>query len=299
MKTIRLATFALLFALTSGFVDAQEFAFKVLVNKGKNEVKSGAGWQALKVGSGLKSSDEVNITPNSYLGLVHVTGKPLELKKPGKYSVAELSANVGAGTSVLNKYTDFILSSNESKEKRLAATGAVHRGLGKEFPVYLPPVTKNPVVFSDEVLVAWDDKKNAGPFVVELLSVFGDQLAKFETNEGHVKINLADPTLKDEDNISVVVYAKAKPNVKSEQFSLKRLSSADKQRIQPEYKDVSAALKSQTALDYYFEAAFFEQSGLLVDATTAYFKAYELEPSYKGEYEDYLKRAGFKIVKQN
>jgi hypothetical protein len=295
MKKTKLALLVILSTILVN-LQAQDFAFKVLVNKGKSEIKSGTKVQAVKVGATLKPDDELNVPANSYLGLVHANGKPLEIKDAGKYKVETLAAKVSGSSSVLNKYTDFILSSNESKEKRLAATGAVHRGIGKDFPVYLPPVEKNPVVFSDEVLIGWDNKKNTGPFVVELYSVFGDQVGKFETNEGHIKINLAEASLKDEDNISVVVYAKAKPGIKSEQYALKRLSSADKQRLQPEFKDVSAALKSQTALDYYFEAAFFEQNGLVIDATTAYYKAYELEPSYKGEYEDYLKRAGFKPV---
>jgi hypothetical protein len=56
-----------------GHAGAQEYAFKVLVNKGKNELKSGGTWQQLKVGSSLKSEDELKVSENSYLGLVHVT----------------------------------------------------------------------------------------------------------------------------------------------------------------------------------------------------------------------------------
>src|SRR5262245_35880810 len=91
----------LVLSLYTIFVTAQEYAFKVLVNKGKNEVKSGANWEPVKVGASLKSPDEVKVSENSYLGLVHVSGKPLELKSAGSYKVVDLSAKVGGGTSVL------------------------------------------------------------------------------------------------------------------------------------------------------------------------------------------------------
>src|SRR5688572_17001615 len=94
------------------YADAQTYSFKVLVNKGKNEVKSGGTWQPIKTGSTLKQGEELRVADNAYLGLVHVTGKPLEVKQAGNYKVDDLAAKIGGGTSVLNKYTDFILSSN-------------------------------------------------------------------------------------------------------------------------------------------------------------------------------------------
>src|SRR5687767_4882806 len=128
MKT---RTFALIFALftVSSYVFAQDYAFKVLANKGTNEIKSGESWQPLKTGASLRSGDEVKLADNAYIGLVHASGKPMELKTAGNYKVSDLAAKVGSGSSVLNKYTDFILSSNsaEAKKNRPSATGAVHR----------------------------------------------------------------------------------------------------------------------------------------------------------------------------
>src|SRR5687767_6116591 len=73
-------TLALIFAFfsTTPFVFAQDYAFKVLANKGSNEVKSGETWQPLKTGSSLKKGDEVKLATNAYIGLVHATGKPME-----------------------------------------------------------------------------------------------------------------------------------------------------------------------------------------------------------------------------
>ena len=60
--------------LTSGvlflnvLVYGQDYTFKVLANKGSNEMKSGNTWQAVKTGASLKTGDEIKITENSYLG---------------------------------------------------------------------------------------------------------------------------------------------------------------------------------------------------------------------------------------
>jgi hypothetical protein len=114
----------LAFLIISTLAIGQDYAFKVLANKGNNEVKSGETWQPLKTGASLKSGDELKLADNSYLGLIHATGKPIEIKKAGNYKVTDLAAQVGGGSSVLNKYTDFILSSNaEEKKNRLSATG--------------------------------------------------------------------------------------------------------------------------------------------------------------------------------
>src|SRR3990170_567155 len=102
---------------------AQDYTFKVLINKGQNSVKAGNDWLPLKVGASLKTMDELRISQNGYLGLVHVSGKPLEVKDPGQHKVVELAGKIKGGTSVLNKYTDFILSSKTEKVSNLTATG--------------------------------------------------------------------------------------------------------------------------------------------------------------------------------
>src|SRR5882724_10726386 len=119
----------------------EDYAFRVLANKGANEVKSGDTWHPLKTGAQLKKSDELKISENASVGLVSKGGKPLEVKEARVHRVADLLEKVGASKSVLNKYTDFILSSNsaEAKKNRLSATGAVHRGVEGPLHVLLPP----------------------------------------------------------------------------------------------------------------------------------------------------------------
>lgn len=268
-----------------GQVHAQGYAFKVLVNKGKNEIKSGDGWQAIKVGTSLQATDEIKVTDNAYLGLVHATGKPLEVKTPGKHKVSELAAQIGGGSSVLNKYTDFILSSNSTKKNSLSATGAVHRGIPKVH-IYLPTSSQGHVIYNDEVIINWD-KKFAGPYVVKFNSLFEDELDKVETTENTLKVNLAKDKFVNEDNILVTVAPKADPNKISEGFTLRRLSKADKERIKTALKEFEGAMQEQTPLNKLLLAGFYEQNGLLIDAATAYLEAIKLAPDVPNFQEDY------------
>jgi hypothetical protein len=89
---------------------------------------------SLKTGATLKDGDELKIVENAYLGLVFNSGKPLELKQAGNYKVKDLSDKMKkGGTTVLNKYTDFNLSSAESKKNNLQATGAVY---SRSYPAF-------------------------------------------------------------------------------------------------------------------------------------------------------------------
>jgi hypothetical protein len=272
---------------------AQDYTFKVLVNKGKNEVKSGAGWAPVKVGASLNSPDELKVSENSYVGLIHATGKPLEVKSAGKYKVADLSAKMaGTGSSVLNKYTDFILSSNSpGKKNSLAATGAVTRSLGK-IKLYLPPSSS--YVYGDTVTIEWEkDKTILPPFVVTFNNIFGDELFKIETSEHSVTINLQDKAFSAENDVTVQVFSK-KDKKDSDPHTLRKFSRNDKDKITSSYSEVAAQTSANTGFNKFIRAGYFEQNKLLADAVTAFQQAIKLEPAFKEEYDNFLLRTGLK-----
>jgi uncharacterized protein YdhG (YjbR/CyaY superfamily) len=277
----------------------QDYAFKVLANKGSNEVKSGDAWQPLKTGASLKAGDEIKVSENSYLGLVHFTGKPIEIKTANTYKVADLSAQVKGGTSVLNKYTDFILSSNsaEAKKNRLSATGAVHRGL-EDIKVFLPE-NQYSSIYNNEVFVNWESK-GSGPYIVTLKNMFEDELLKAETPETSMEISLADPKFLNESAILVEVKSKADGKSVSEQHLIKKLPADEQKRIKAALSEINGEVKEQTALDYLILAGFYEENKLLIDAITAYEKAIKLSPdvpSYREAYDEFLYRNKMKSPK--
>jgi len=298
MKTRKLVLFSLLL-LSGTLVFGQDYAFKVLISKGSNELKSGDGWQPVKTGASLKPSDELKLADNAYIGLVHATGKPMELKLAGNYKVSDLAAKVSSNTSVLNKYTDFILSNNsaESKKNKLSATGAVHRGAESYAIQVLLPESQYSGVFNNVIDISWEGTSVQGPFVVTLRNMFEDELVKFETPETRYRVDLTDAKLVKENALLIEVRSKADTKQASKQYMVKRLSPADQDNIRKAQNVIAGEVHEQTAINKLFWAGFYEENHLLIDAMAAYEDAIRLAPDvpfYKEAYDDFLLRQGIR-----
>lgn len=302
MKTRRYSMILGLLALANTAYSQADYAFKVLANKGANEYKSGETWQAIKTGLSLNVGDEIKVPENAYLGLVSAKGKPLELKKAQNYKVADLLSQLGTGTSVMSKYTDFILSSNsaEAKKNRLSATGAVHRGEPTSLSVYLP-ATQNSYVYNNSMFVIWEAPKSGGPYIVTLLDFYDEEIMKFETPETSLKLDLADPKLANRPHFLVQVASKADPKTKSDGIAVKRLAAADHEKIKKAYTEIAGEVKDEAPISKYMLAGFYEQHGLLIDALSAYEEAVKMAPdidSYAEAKNEFLYRNKLAIQKQ-
>jgi len=298
MKIRNLAIF-LLFVLAATVAFGQDYAFKVMANKGTNEVKSGDSWQPIKTGASLKLNDEVKVADNGYLGLISAAGKPVEVKKPGSVKVADLAAQVKGGSSAVNKYTEFILSSNaEEKKNKLSATGAVHRDITTEKAIKLMlPENQHAGVFNNEAVISWDGSKVTGPYVVTFSNMFEEQLAKIETAETSVVINLNDPKFVNETGIFVDVRSKTNPAQSSKQHLIKKLSPDAYEKVKRSLNDIMGEVSEQTALNKFILAGFYEEQGLFIDAITAYEEVLKLAPEvtyYQEAYQEFLVRHGLK-----
>jgi hypothetical protein len=290
----------LIFALSTltCSVFAQDYTFKVLANKGSNEVKSGETWQPLKTGASLRETDEIKLSDNSYIGLVHASGRPLEVKKAGSYTVKTLASQMSGGSSVLNKYTDFILSSNsaEAKKNRLSATGAVHRATETSSLNLNFPDKNKSEIYNTTAVVNWEDAKSSGPYVVSILNLFEEEIMKIETAEKNVKIDLADPKLAGEPNLLVEVYSKADKKVASKQHMIKKLGAVEKENIKKSLSEIGD-MTEPTALNNLILAGFYEDKNLIIDAIAAYEEAIQLAPdvpTFKEAYHEFLLRQNLK-----
>ncbi len=297
MKTTKLTFFIILLASSSLF--AQDYAFKVLANKGTNEVKTGDIWAPLKTGASLKPNDEIRVVANAYIGLVHSSGKPMELKDVGVHKVSKLSESVsGGGSSVLNKYTDFILSSNTAgaQKNKLSATGAVNRGETYAIQLNLPE-NQHSGLFNTVAIISWEGTTAAGPYIVTLRNMFDDELAKFETPESSFQVDLTDPRFSKENAILVEVKSKGDPKLVSKQHLIKRLAPAEHEDVKKSLSEIIGEVSEKTALNKFIMAGFYEQNNLFIDAIAAYEEAIKIAPDvpfYKEAYDDFLVRHGMK-----
>jgi hypothetical protein len=283
---------------SASLLSAQNYAFKVLANKGTNEVKSGDTWQTLKTGVSLKSGDEVRLGENAYVGLVHSSGKPVEVKEAGVHKVSDLEAKVGTGSSVLSKYTDFILSSNSPEAKnRLSATGAVHRAIETAAIKLHLPDNQSAGIFSNKAIITWDGSDVAGPYSITLKNMFEDVLAKEETAEPSYEIDLNDERYANENAILIEVTSKSNPSLTSSQHLIKKLSPAEQEKIAASFKEIGGQLSDETPLNKLILAGFYEENQLLIDAICAYQEAIKLAPdvpTFKESYDEFLVRNNLK-----
>jgi hypothetical protein len=283
----------------SSITDAQEYAFRVLATKGTNEYKSGSSWLPLKTGATLKTTDELRLADNAYIGLVHVKGKPIELKQDGSYKVSDLENKVKEGTSVLVKYTDFILSSNsaEAKKNRLVATGAVHRTVEKSAINLMLPPNHYSGVYNSTATFRWDSEKASGPYVVTFRNMFDDVLDRVETPEKMIEVDLANKKFAEENAILVEVSAKSDPKLMSEQHLIKRLTPSQQESVKKALDEIIKTVSEPTALNNLILAGFYEENNLIIDAISAYEEAIKLAPdvpSYLEAYDEFMLRNGLK-----
>lgn len=212
-----------------------------------------------------------------------------------------MEARVNTTSSVVNKYTDFILSSNsaEAKKNRLSATGAVRRDLGEDIQVFLPE-NQYAEIYNNNVIINWESLKGGGPYVVTIKNMFDDELMKFETPENVVQIDRTNSKLADEDALLVEVRSKSDTKIKSAQHLIKKLSSARQDAVAKLLGEFGAEMKEETALNKFILAGFYEENKLFIDAITAYEEAIKLAPdvpTYKEAYEEFLLRNKLKYQK--
>lgn len=276
---------------------AQTYAFKVLVSKGKSEIKTATDWQPLKTGTALQPADEIRVSQNAYLGLMPADGQPIEIREAKTYKVSDLAKKVTRGGTALNKYTDFILSKEEDKKNKLAATGAVTRAIPGLITLYLPQDDKAQV-YGDHIVVQWAPEDVKPPYEVIFNDMMGEELGRYTTDKTWVSVSLAEGKFQGQANITVKVVAKNKPGQGSKDYYIKRLKGKDRQVFDEKFKDTKTGA---SALDHYVMAGVYEENLLLIDALNAYQEAATLAPDvelYKTAYQEFINRMGVVPGKQ-
>ena len=246
---------------------AQSVAFRVLAVKGKVEVKTHGVWSSLKPGSKIPQHCDVRLSGNSYVGLIHVSGKPLELLKPGVYTYKDMHKFVSTEKSPIEKYTTFLLAKSEQSKNRLAATGAVHRG-GQDITILLPEETVN--VLNTDLILIWKSNKSNVPYTVTFSDMFGNEILRKEASEEQISLSLDTGTLSQYSVFSVKVTSLADPSLESGEHYVKRLSGDNRRALLDEHEVLKQSFgEGSTPLTVMLESAFFEEKNLPIEAITA------------------------------
>jgi hypothetical protein len=284
---------------------SQGYEFRVLANKGQNSIKAAnQEWLPVKTGAKLNKGDEISVSPNGYIGLVHSSGKTIELKTPKTYTVSDLVSKINANSSTItNKYASFVLSQMTKEEgedvgantkKNNKATGAVERGKPGEITLYAP---NNVNVFGPMSILRWEQYLPGDEYLVTVKNIFDDQVMSVPTTDSMITLDFNDPKLKNEKLLIVIISSKKDAKAFSNQIGIKKLPMEDSKLIAKEFATIMADNNEDTPLNKIIQATFFEQNNLMLDAVTAYESAIKMAPDvpeYKEMYLDFLFRNNLK-----
>ncbi|MEP5612628.1 MAG: hypothetical protein ABJP45_10280 [Cyclobacteriaceae bacterium] len=311
MRKVVSITLTLLLVFAAELVCAQGYTFRVLANKGQNTVKraGSAAAVALKTGATLNNGDELIASQGAYIGLMHKSGKTLEVRTPGSQKIADLEKKINTKTaSVSTRYATFLAAKMNEKENtnyrsRLNATGAVSRALAGDasIKVLLPNEVK---VIGDNAIVGWDSPEGIeqNEYVVTVKNIFDEEIYKEEVSGNAINLDFTNPELKNDEGLYILtVKAKENLEVTSGAIGIKKLKGEDASQ----YAEGIGALQSEVSEDgplgKIIYASFYEENGLILDALTKMQEAIDLSPDvadFEELRKDILERNGIKIFEE-
>ena len=294
-KIITLLAFVI---FTFGFAFPQELQFVVLTVKGSVSLYSGAKAIPVRTGEKIFTNNKVKVGKKSYLNLVYMDGKTLEVKSPGTYDTGNLIRQVNSKkNSSTKKFTNFVLAEFVKSVDDLGnmkVTGSVERLI--KFPIdYAIPNGTN--IFNPAVTFKWFSSAKKS-YVFKLADNSGTILYTKELEDTSETINLLQLKLKSGEIYKWFVSegGKEKSFTDTSSFYLmpKHIVSFIKDSINilnKELRNLDPPTK-QILL-----ASFFANNGLYIDMMDAYEKAIKLSPDnviYKKLYAAALYKAGLK-----
>jgi hypothetical protein len=290
--------------------------FKVLAAQGDVATSKATEVTKLAAGKSLYRDQIVTVTGKSYLGLVHKTGKAIEIREPGTYKVWDLDAVVTntASTSLTKKYAKYVFGELQREDDKgmrknhqqyMAVTGAVSRAAAKTGVVkaYIPAST----TISDGIptSLSWAPVANAGGYVVTIQDMFDTIVWQKETIDTTLAVDFNE--LKGLANTRtgiIKVGTKARGMKNAIGYPIKLLPELEATKLKQELDEYSKQNNQgdqSTPLNDLVQGYFFESAGLNLNALASFraamIKAPEVE-DYKLQYQDYLMRTGLLVVKE-
>lgn len=303
LRVIKLLLVVMSFLIGSNSF-ANEFEFKVLAKKGTTQVQNKHNQRRLvKIGSALNTDDLVTIPNGGYLGLVHKSGKTIELTEPGTFRVTDLCKDVEAQSSNLaNKYASYIISKlsedvtdiNYDYKKHLRVTGAVERGNGEN--VISLKMPKYVDILNDEILIQWNELSMKVNYVLTVKNMYGKAVYEQITPRNSLKLNLSDSEFLKDNLLIVNVKVENREDIFSDDYAIKKMPIDKIASLKQEVNNLQKVIGEPSSLNSLAIANFYEQNNLLVDALVEYEKAKNLSPDspqFETAYYAFLIRHSF------
>ncbi len=305
MRTkLLLSTLLMFFLINTSF--GQGFIFRVLASKGENKVKKGVNGETvpLKTGATLMSGDELIAASGAYIGLMHKTGRTIEVRNPGVTKISDLETKLASSqSSTATKYAQFVMNKmneddsdvNSNYRSNMKTTGAVKRAAPEGLSVLLPD--DNVDVLNSEAIVGWvaPEGIESPTYVVSITNIFEEEIYSAETTKNSIPLNFDDEQLASEKLVILKVKVKDGDLISSD-YGIKRMSSDDAASIKENLEMLKAEVPmDDSPLNRLIYASFYEENNLFLDASTQYQKAISLSPDvadFQKMYEEFLLKNG-------
>ena len=307
MRTKLFITSTLLIFFLVNTSYGQSFVFRVLASKGANQVKKAQSGETvpLKTGATLMSGDELIAASGAYIGLMHKSGRTIEVRNPGVTKITDLETKLAKSqSSVANKYAQFVMNkmsdgdgASSNYRRNMKATGAVERATSSAALKVMLPSSVD--ILNPEAIIRWDGTEEVADaaYVVSIKNIFDEEIYSAETTDTSMNINFEDDQLANERLVILNVKVKDNDEIKSGDYGIKRMSSDDAASINENLEALKSDLTEDSPLNNLIFASFYEENNLILDAMTQYEKALIASPDvedFKTIYDDFLINNGLK-----
>ncbi len=280
--------------LFSSALLAQDYSFMVLGEKGDNKVDG----NDLKVGAQLKSAQSITVGSGAYLGLAHSSGKTLEIKKAGDYTVKALEAQLAKlNDNTTGQIAMFIideLTSDDNKSNRFSSsvvkTGSVQRATSGSSPlqVMLPAQSE---FLPGKVTIKWYvdgdiDAPQKYTFIARNLK--SEEVIKKEVTGESVELDLSELNAFDS---KLLKYQIISEDLKSEEYGLKLPRSS--KEVESVEAELAKLPEGDSSINHFLRAEFFAKKGMLANAINSYEAAGD---AFSESYEEFL--TAFQLTKE-
>lgn len=304
--------FTLLVALTGVFITASaqqaEAVFKVLAAQGDVVSTRQNEQQRLSAGKQLLRDQVVQVTGKAYVGLVHKSGKSLELKEPGTYNVWELDAVISknANVSLTKKYAKYVFNElkkddeggmRRNHQQYMAVTGAVTRGANAQNVVhaYVPAAT----VIAEGLppTLCWSSMPNTKGYTIMIQDLFDTVIWKQDTRDTAVKLDFAKLQALNQTRTGIIKVGTTEKGFKNAVgHPIKLATPSEVARIKAELAELQGGEESNpSALSHMMLGYYFEQQNLHLNALDHFRQAAIISPEvedFRLEYQEYMFRTG-------
>ncbi|MCP4523913.1 MAG: hypothetical protein GY828_06890 [Candidatus Gracilibacteria bacterium] len=285
MKKFVSYTIILLLSATLGLSKGAH-VFSAIIVDGDVSAKDGSKNISLEANSRIYESFSIIIGNNSYLALIHVTGRTLELQTPGTYQAKDLSKMIN---EQLGDYTDEyknFLFEDENKNSNYSKYAAIQRDLPQIINILVPKNMK--IIPSKSFSIHWSSSIHNGQYKITIEDLMQEKIISEETSDTSFIIDLS--------KYPATSYYKViiSCNGYKSETSLRTYKHIAK--LQKELDVAYATYDEQKALDCVIIAKYYERHHLLLHSQYYLEKAIKItdKDSYKKYYNTFLSNYNIK-----